>query len=257
MKLQITETLSLLMLKLYTHLLLTKQNYTELECLKLEVSAFTYLALRMFESNDILTTDWMIQTLRSYLSLEYPKTWPHLSSQMLLESVNDKVFLHLRGGSDKVLERMAEKLLMIPINAIKYISSNNVSVDEKYAFEISFDGFEEKNVLTYLTAVIHNAYNRSFFFPGLIDSSELVTVSLFGSTKNELLNPFNVPTFKTPKDIIIDVTYLIPQVSFKLVEWLKSTTNNRRIILIGKKENVSSLNVKVFDGLSVESYLVI
>lgn len=274
MKIYVGDAIKLLLAKVYVDKFVANSIGNSEEANQLVISAFTELTLDLLSngSDGIIRFNDIINKLNSilsqYITIDLSMNWIELTSRCELSKVDDKIILDLREDDRSSLYRQTSKLLIMP--SFVKIQNNNVSFEEDYSFEITYRGMSEDEVLTNLTAVIHNAYNRSFVIPSGIEYSNLANVTLFtNSPKKLLLNVFNNPfqaqdiesiksksnTNKPKPDLIVDAKYLMPKTVYKLTEWLKKTTN-RRIILISPRSNLSLVKFKIFEGLSVESYII-
>lgn len=191
---------------------------------------------------------------KSYgITISLPSIEGELTSQSVLSVEDDTIKLDLRMNDKDKIYRQASKLLMKPIKID--VKSNNVSVSEDKSFEVSFQGMERDEVVPNLISVLHNAYVRSFFFPGALDQSKISTLN-FLTTRGAYLTLYNIPEIP-PKDIIVDVRFLTPITSYKLHQWLLSNIKDQRVIFLGQRANISSLSYQVFTGLSTEAYLIL
>ena len=275
MRVHVSDMIKVLMLKLYIHSLVNGILQNEEDTLKVTLSTFVELALDILDGKDkVIEFDKILSKVQSLLSryfvveagIDIPREWPSLTSGMLLDNIDEKIILHITADGNQYIStgvfsymyRQASKLLVVPMKV--KVPSSNVSSDNSHNFEISVKGITESDVLSQLVTVLHNAYVRSFFYYGLVDSSELTTVNLMGSGKGELLDLFNSPNIEgMKKDVIIDARYLLPQTVYMLVKWVKANglKQDQRLILIASRSNLTTVKYEVFEGLSVESYLIL
>ena len=261
MQIHIADSLSALLLKLYTQNLVFSTNANEEESVSILCSVFTEIAIDLANtiSTDCITLSSLITRVKqltdNYLSIDYPSSFMKLTSQVELNLVNEKVYLHLHQGETEYMYRQSEKLLMVP--SFVTIKSNNISLSEEQSFEVSFKGMDEDKVLTNLSSVIHNAYLNSFTFPGLINTSEFTNIYLMGrSKKGEPFDIFNIPSFDIKENIVVDVRYLTSRVTYKLASYIKSKNTTSNLVFIGPRRVLQNLKVEHYPALSTESYIV-
>lgn len=221
------------------------------------ISLFLGLTLDIIKMNGVVDFSVIKSKLLSELQNSYgiSDNFPEeieLTSKCLLSITDNTMTLDLRMNDKDKLYRQASKLLSMP-TTINF-KSNNVSLSESQSFEVSFQGMDKDKVLSNLVTILHNAYVRSFFFPGALDQANYTTLN-FLTTKGAYLSLYNIP--ELPKgDIVVDVRFLTPVISYKLHQWLE-LNGEHRIIFLGTRQNISSLTYQVFTGFSTEAYLIL
>lgn len=207
----------------------------------------------------------------SLSSLEIPNTKILLSDKDRIIGQGDYYYLELSGyytngnPMESLIRKILKPLLVMNKNSIKYISNNNISHNTKTSYKISYEGVEDDKVYAVLTSLIHNAYIKTFNFHDILDnevsfgnSKPNTTVQLC-SVRSPLLSMFNVPRF--PSDIIIDCRYFLPQIIYKLYQYINNSVQNKdmksRIIFICPKSNLILLQSKEFYHIGCfEMYII-